>query len=101
MEILRCVGRLADLDVVFSGELKKTFEACAGMFRSLAFKAVGEKQDDAGGKIPLILTCANELVDDDLRAVNEIPELRFPQNKSFGIVAAETVFKTEAAGFRK
>src|SRR5438128_828849 len=71
------------------------------MLGTLAFKAVRKQQDHAGREIPLIFTRADELVDDHLRAVDEVSELRFPQNESFGIVATETVFKTEAPGFRE
>src|SRR6267378_1061246 len=49
----------------------------------------------------VIFTRADELVDDHLRAVGKITELRFPQNERLGIVAAETVFKTEATGLGK
>ena len=41
----------------------------------------------------------DELVDDDLRAVGEIAELRLPQDEGFGIVAAVSVFEAENAGF--
>src|SRR5260221_613942 len=100
MEILRGVRRLADLDVVLGGELQKTFEASAGVFRPLAFKSMRQQQHDAGRQIPLVFARADELVDDHLRAVHKVAELRFPQNQSFGIVAAEAVFKPEAARFR-
>jgi len=46
-----------------------------------------------------VFACADELVDDDLRAVGEISKLGFPQNERFRIVAGETVFKSEAAAF--
>ena len=71
---------------------------CSG---SLAFVAVRQKQDEAGGKTPLVFAGADELIDDDLRAVDEIAELRFPKDEAFGIVARETVFETEAGRFRE
>src|SRR6202000_2441735 len=85
--------------VVFGGELQKALDASAGMLGALAFVAVRQEQGEAGGGGPLVFAGAQELVDDDLRAVDEVAELRFPQNESFGIVAAETVFKAEASGF--
>src|SRR6266849_2083709 len=66
------------------------------MLRSLALVSVRQKHHEPRRKVPLVLTGADELVDDDLRAVGEIPELRFPQNERLRIVAAETVFETEA-----
>src|ERR1700686_3647469 len=78
MKILRSGGRLANLHVFFAGELHKALDARAGMLRPLAFITVGKKQDQAGGKIPFVFAGANELIDDDLRAVDEIAELRFP-----------------------
>src|SRR6266850_6281348 len=69
------------------------------MFRALAFVAMREEHDETRRQIPLVLARADELVDDDLSAVGEITELRLPQDKGFGIVAAETVFESEAACF--
>ena len=48
MEILSGVRGLRDLDVVFRGELQEALNAGAGVFWSLAFVAVGKKQDEAG-----------------------------------------------------
>src|SRR5713226_7987323 len=101
VEILRGSRRLADLHVVFRGELHEALEARAGMLRSLALVAVRQKHHETGRQIPFIFAGADELVDDDLRAVGEITELRFPQNERLRIVAAETVFETEAAGLGK
>src|SRR6266481_5735422 len=96
VEILGGSGRLADLHVVFGSQLHETLKTGAGMFRALAFVAVREEHDETGRQIPLVLARADELVDDDLRTVGEITELRLPQDKSFGIVAAETIFESEA-----
>ena len=99
MKILRGGGRLADLNIVARRELQKSLDARAGMFRALAFVAVRQQQHDAGEQIPLVFARDDELVDDDLRAVGEIAELRFPQNQRFGIIAAEAVFEAEHGGF--
>ena len=71
------------------------------MFGALALVTVREKKDEAGGKIPLIFAGADELIDDDLRAVGEIAELGFPKDEGFGIVAAETIFEADTSGFRE
>src|SRR6266436_4267222 len=90
VERLRGAGGLANLHVVLSGELQKKFDTRTVMFRALAFKSMRKQQYEPGGKIPFIFTGTDELIDDDLRAVDEIPELRFPQNEDLRIVAAET-----------
>src|SRR5258708_14357278 len=101
VKILRGGGRLADLHVFFAGELHKTFDARAGMLRALSLVAVREKHDQTRGEVSFVFTGADELVDDNLRAVGKIPELRFPQNQGFRVIAAKTVFETEAASFGK
>src|SRR5271169_884959 len=99
VEILCGGGGLADVHVAFRSELHKPLDARAGMFRPLAFVTVGEQQDETRGEAPLILTGANELIDDNLRAVDEITELRFPKHKAFRIVSREAVLEAEAARF--
>src|ERR1700761_1606622 len=71
------------------------------MFGPLAFVAVRQKKNEAGRERPLVFAGAQKLIDDDLRAVDEVSELRFPQNESFGIVAAEAVFEAETCSFRE
>ena len=80
VKILCGRGRLADLHVVFGGELHEAFDARAGMFGPLAFVPVRKQKYHAGGKIPFVFAGADELVDDDLRAVREIAELRLPKD---------------------
>src|SRR5579859_738369 len=101
VEILRRCGRLTNLHVVFGSQLQEALEAGARMLRALAFVTVGQQHHDSCRKIPFILACADELVDDHLRAVGEIAELCLPKNESLGVVAAKAVFKAEAACFGK
>src|SRR5258708_34245695 len=101
MKILGGGGRLTDLDVLFGGGLEITLDASAGVFRTLAFVSVRQQQDETGEQAPLVFPGDEELVDDDLRAVGEVAELRLPQHQSVGIVAAESVFKTEHGSLGK
>ena len=80
--------------------MKRSMRAleCSG---SLAFVAVGQQQHKAGGKAPFVFAGAEELVDDDLRAVHKIAELRFPEDQSFGIIAGKAIFEAHAGGFRE
>src|SRR3981189_1244755 len=81
MKILRSRRRLANLHIVSGAAMHETLQPRAGMLWSLA--RVGE------------------LVADDLCAVGEIPELRFPQNERLGIVAAKSVFEPQATRLGK
>ena len=54
------------------------------MVRPLAFVTVRKKQDDGRALSPLHLARGDELVDDRLRAVGEVAELRLPQDERFG-----------------
>ena len=99
MKILRGGGRLADVHIAFGSQLHETLDARAGMLGALALVAVGKQEHESGGQTPLVFAGADELVDDDLGAVHEIAELRFPQDEAFGIVAGEAVLKAEAGRF--
>src|SRR5215471_14420183 len=81
VEVLRSRGRLANLHVVFRGQLHKSLQARAGMLRALPLVTVRQKQHDSRWKIPFVLARADELVDNHLRAISEISELRLPQNE--------------------
>ena len=93
--------RLRDLNIVLGGELDEALDSRAGMFRALAFVAVGQEHDDTGEQVPLGFSGADELVDDGLRDVDEVAELGFPEDERFGIVAAVAVFEAEDSGFGK
>jgi hypothetical protein len=98
MEVLRGGGGLADLDVVLRGELEVALDAGAGVLRALAFVAVRQQHDEAGEQAPLGFAGGDELVDDDLRAVGEVAELRLPEDEGLGVVAGEAVLEAEAGG---
>jgi len=98
MKILCCVRGLADLEIVASGELQEAFDARARVLGPLAFVSVGQKKDEAGEQSPLVFASADELIDDGLRNIGEIPELGFSENKGFGVVAAVAVFESHDAG---
>ena len=99
VEILRGGRGLADLDVVARGELQVALDAGAGVLRALAFVAVRQQQHEAAEQAPLVFAGGDELIDDDLRAVGEVAELRFPQHQGFRVVAAVAVLEAEHAGF--
>ncbi len=63
------------------------------MFRTLAFVAVRQQQHESAQAIPLRFAGADELIDDDLRAVGEIAELPFPQRERVRIGRRITVLE--------
>ena len=81
--------------------MEEAFQAGGGVFRALAFIPMRQQQHDATGARPLRFAGRDELVDDDLRAVGEIAELRFPHHKCGRVVERVTVFKPEDRRFRK
>src|SRR5688500_1070835 len=93
MEILRGGAAVQDLDVVLGGKLEKALEARARVLGPLALVAVREEQHEAAILVPLGAPRADELIDDDLRAVAEVAELRFPENHRFGSNHAVSVFE--------
>src|SRR6185437_12344495 len=101
MKQLRWCRRLRDLDIVLSREREKSFEPRAGMFRTHAFKSVRQQHDQTGQPVPFVFRAHNKLVEDDLRDVDEIAELRFPQNQTVRPIETVTVFKTERGVFAK
>src|ERR1700752_3540847 len=99
MKILRCVGGLRDLDVVFGGKLDEALDTGAGMFRPLAFVAVRKEHHDAGEEVPLGFAGADELIDDSLCDVDKVAKLGLPEDERFGVVTAVAVFEAEDSGF--
>jgi hypothetical protein len=63
------------------GEHEEALDPGRGVLRALPLVAVREQQDQPGGLPPLVLGGDDELVDDDLRAVDEVAELRLPQRQ--------------------
>ena len=69
------------------------------MLRSLAFVAVRQQQDDAARPLPFRFRRNDELIDDGLRAIREIAELRFPQAKHVRVIERIAVIEPEHGRF--
>ena len=93
VEHLRRRGRHADLHVLDRAQLQIALEARRGMFGTLAFVAVRQQQHDAAEAAPLGFARGDELVDDDLGAVGEIAELRFPDHQRVRLGRGVAVFE--------
>ena len=86
MEVLPCRRRLSDLHVIAGAELQEALDAATSVLRPLALVAVRQKHDEASEQIPFVFSGNDELIDDDLRTIGEVAELRFPHHQGFGEV---------------
>ena len=96
---LRGRRRHAHLHVVLGAELQEALEARGGMLRALAFVAMRQEQREPAQAAPLRFARADELVDDDLRAVHEVAELAFPDDERRRIGGRVAVFEAEHGFF--
>src|SRR6266545_2665238 len=101
MKVLRRRRRLADLDVVLGGEIQETLRAGARVLRPLPLVTVRQQKDQTRQEAPFVLTGRQELVDDHLRAVGEVPELRLPKDERLRIVAAVAVLEAQRRRLRQ
>src|SRR5262245_49177437 len=101
VKIIRGRGAVRDLPVVLGAELEIALEPRRGMFRPLALIAMRQQEDEPRHAEPFALARGNELIDDDLRAVGEIAELRFPQHERVRLGEAVPVLEAEHGLFRQ
>ncbi len=99
VEVVGGSGGVSDGHIVFGAELKKSFEAGAGVFGSLAVVAVGEEESQAGGGAPFRFGGGDVLIDLGLGAVGEIAELSFPEDEHIWAVEGVTVIEAENGSF--
>src|SRR4051812_20347573 len=93
MEIL-CRGcRVNDLHIVLRAQRQKPLEARTAVFGTLSFETMREQQHNAAEPIPFVLGTRQKLIDEHLRSVHEIAELRLPTNQTVRAVEAVAVVK--------
>ena len=97
VEIVGRRGRHDHLPVVLGGELQVALEPRRAVLRPLPLVAVRQQHHQAVHAQPLALARADELVDDDLRAVGEVAELRFPQHQRIGLGRGVAVLEAQHA----
>src|SRR3982751_1611636 len=90
MEILGRSSAVANLNISLGAKLQKTLHAPTGMLRTLPFESVRQQENQATWLIPLYFGGNDELIDDNLRAIHEIAELRFPHDQGQRIGHAVT-----------
>ena len=91
-----CRGRqIYDLHILLGAELEKTLETRAAVLRTLPFVAVRQQHHEITPSLPFRFRRTDELINDHLRPISKITELRFPQHE--GILAGHrvAVFKTQ------
>ena len=71
----------AHLHVVLRAQLQIALRTGGRMFGALAFVAMRQQQHEPADAAPFHFAGADELVDHHLRAVGEVPELRFPDDQ--------------------
>ena len=97
VEILRGGRAVGDPDVLLGGELQEPLEARARVLRAVALVAVRQQQREPRGLTPFREAGDEELVEDDLRAVDEVAELRLPEHERLGRRDRVAVLEPERA----
>src|SRR5579863_3716488 len=69
------------------------------MVRALALVAVREKKDEPRQEPPLVLAGGQELIQNDLSAVDEVAKLRLPEDERLREVPAKPVLEAQRRGF--
>ena len=84
VEVLRRRRDVGHADVALGGELQEALEAPARVLGARALVAVRQQQREARRLAPLGEAGDEELVDDHLRGVHEVAELRLPEHERLG-----------------
>ena len=101
VEVL-CGGRAVDdAHVEVGGQLQEALHTRARVIRALALVAVRQQQHERGRHAPLGAARHQVLVENGLRAVDEIAVLRFPQHEAPGFLQVVTEFEADHGQLRQ
>ena len=94
-----CAGvvKLQTCQLSLTDSVEEAIETRVRVLGPLPLHAVRQQQDEAAHAVPLRLRRGQELVDDDLRGVHEVAELRLPDREPLGHVEAVAVLEAEHA----
>ena len=81
VEVLRRGRAVGEAQVDVGGGLEEALGTRARVIGALAFVAVRQQEHQRRRQAPLGAARGDELVDDDLRAVDEVAVLRFPHDQ--------------------
>ncbi len=101
MKYLRCRRGLHHLHVVVGRQLQKALEPRRRVLGTLTFVAMRQHQRQARLAAPLHFAGGNELINDYLRAVDEVAELRLPYHQRVRLGARVAILEGEHRFFRK
>ena len=101
MEELRRRRAVGDPDVVLRALLQEPLEPRARVLRAVAFVAVRQEQRQPRRLPPLRAAGDEELVDHDLGAVDEVAELRLPEDERVGRRDRVAVLEPEGGVLRE
>ena len=101
VEVLSGGRAVDDADIVLGGLLQEPLQAGARVLGAAALIAVRQEQRQAGRLTPFRTSGDDELIDDDLCAVDEVPELRLPEDERVGRRDRVAVLEGERRELRK
>ena len=101
VEVLRRRRAVRDADVLLRGELEEPLEPRARVLGAVPLVAVRQQEREPRRLAPLREAGGDELVDDDLRAVDEVAELRLPQHERLGRGRRVAVLEADARVLRE
>ena len=84
LQVVALLRRQRNVRRVFVRVLKEALDAARGVFRTCALVSVRQEADEAALPPPLGLHRAEKVVEDNLRPIRKIAELRLPHHKRLG-----------------
>ena len=93
--------RYAHLHVLLSAKLQITLQTRGGVLRTLPFITVRQQHHQATHPAPFLFARGDELVDNHLRAVGEVTELRFPDGQGARFRCGIAIFEGQYRFFRQ
>ena len=100
VKVLRGRRAVHEAHVDVGRRLEETLGACARVLGSLAFVAVRQQEHERRLQSPLRASRRHELVEDHLRAVDEVAVLRFPDDEAIGFLDVVAELEADDAGSR-
>ena len=101
VEVLGRRGEVGDPDVALGRERQEALQAAGGVLGARALVAVRQQHRQPRALAPLGERGDDELVDDHLRRVHEVAELRLPQHEAVRCLHRVAVLEAEAGDLRQ
>ena len=101
VKVLRRRRAVDDAHVGVGGGIQKALEPGARVVGPLAFVAVRQQQDQRRRQAPLGAARGQVLVEDDLRAVDEVAVLRFPHHEPARLLQVVAELEADAGVLRE